>query len=99
MQTLLIIDMKRRRSSTNTADHGPPSLKPVPNPLLGSSNNGADHGPASQSHIESSLPKVHPPRRLQTLKRNSRQGRSIATRRNTVSHPRRYLVKIKIRKG
>jgi hypothetical protein len=55
MQTLLIIDMKRRRSSTNTADHGPPSLKPVPNPLLGSSNNGADHGPASQSHIESSL--------------------------------------------
>ena len=45
--------MKRRRSSTNT-DHGPPSLKPVPNPLLGSSN-GADHGPTSQSHIESSL--------------------------------------------
>ena len=53
------MDMKRRSTSTsgglsNAADHGPPSLKPVPNPLLGSSN-GADHGPTSQSHIESSL--------------------------------------------
>lgn len=49
--------MKRRSTSgvsSNTADRGPPSLKPVPNPLLGSSN-GADHGPTSQSHIESSL--------------------------------------------